>query len=227
MIELKNIEKKLDKIDIKIDLSIKEGIIFGIVGESGSGKSTILRILNQILKADRGEINLNSLDKMSMVFQDYNLLENLNVFDNVALPLKIEKLEKNKIKEKVLEALEFVDLLDKKETYPSILSGGQKQRVSIARAIVSKPDILLCDEPTSSLDKSTTNEIVKLFLKINKKFKTTIIVVSHELDIIKAMCDRAIILEKGRVVDEFDIDKDEAYLDTKKNFIKYAKEVLK
>lgn len=158
-----------------------------------------------------------------MVFQEFNLLENKTVYENILLSLKLGK---EKCFNKVLEVLEFVDMLDKKDNYPSELSGGEKQRVAIARAIVTKPNLILCDEPTSSLDKKNTEKIIKLFLRINREYNTTIIIVSHELDIIKTLCDRVIILEDGKIIEKLKVNKDNQYIKKEKSYLDLAKEVL-
>lgn len=200
MIKLSNVTKKLSNFNLNIDFELKRNEILSIVGQSGSGKSTILKIIQGLTNIDSGNIIKDKNLKITYIFQEHNLLNNLTVFENVELALKINKsIEKNK----VLEILNYVGLLEKKDEYPSNLSGGEKQRVSIARALVLKPDILLCDEPTSSLDEEVKNDIVKLFLRINNDFNTTFIFVSHELDVVKKISDRVLLLEKGKIIDEF------------------------
>lgn len=206
----------------KVSLTIKQGSIFGIIGESGSGKSTLLRMIHGLEQPSEGEIKINTLDlftlnksdrlktckKMSMVFQQFNLLSNQTIFENVALPLRLNKQYEET---KVLEALKFVDLLNRKQQYPKQLSGGQKQRVGIARALVTRPDILLCDEPTSALDDQTTEEIIELLCKINEEYQTTIVLVSHELSFIQQLCQEVAILDRGVLMDVLTIQPKKDY----------------
>ena len=194
MVELRDIEKNYTNFDLKINLKINKGEIFGLIGQSGSGKSTILRIIQGILKSDKGEINIAKNTEIAYIFQEFNLLYNKNVFDNVALPLILKK---KFSAEKVEEVLKFVGLSDRKESFIASLSGGERQRVAIARALVSNPQLLLCDEVTASLDKSVKDEILDLFEEINKKYGTTILVVTHELEVVKRLCSRVAVIEKG------------------------------
>ena len=207
MININNLKKRLNSFDLEVDLHIEKGEIFGIIGKSGSGKSTLLRIIQGIEKADVGEIFLEENTESSYIFQEFNLLYNKNVFDNVALPLilKRKKIERKKIE----RTLDFVGLLDKKSFFISELSGGEKQRVAIARALVTNPNLLLCDEVTASLDKFIQKEILELFLKINRDYGTTIILVTHELDVAKKLCGRVSVIEKGKILDTFDVVKDD------------------
>ena len=179
MVELRDIEKNYTNFDLKINLKINKGEIFGLIGQSGSGKSTILRIIQGILKADKGEINIAKNTETAYIFQEFNLLYNKNVFDNVALPLILKK---KFLAEKVEEVLKFVGLSDRKESFIASLSGGERQRVAIARALVTNPQLLLCDEVTASLDKSVKDEILDLFEEINKKYGTTILVIKLEVE---------------------------------------------
>ena len=176
MININNLKKRLNSFDLEVDLHIEKGEIFGIIGKSGSGKSTLLKIIQGIEKPDAGEIFLEENTESSYIFQEFNLLHNKNVFDNVALPLilKRKKIDRKKIE----KTLDFVGLLDKKNFFISELSGGEKQRVAIARALVTNPNLLLCDEVTASLDKFIQKEILELFLKINRDYGTTIILVT-------------------------------------------------
>ena len=227
MILIKNIEKNFTNFSLNVNFSINEGEILGIIGESGSGKSTILKILQNLITPDKGEVIFNEKIKSSYIFQDFNLLYNKNVFDNIALPLILQKEKCTRwIREKVNENLEVVNLLDKKYSNISSLSGGQKQRVAIARSLITKPNLLLCDEITSSLDQNTKNEILDLLLKINETYKTTIIFVSHELDSIKKVCNRILVIEKGNITDNFNIDRKNNFSNNKK-YSDYIKEVLK
>lgn len=223
MININNLKKRLNSFDLEVDLHIEKGEIFGIIGKSGSGKSTLLRIIQGIEKADVGEIFLEENTESSYIFQEFNLLYNKNVFDNVALPLilKRKKIERKKIE----KTLDFVGLLDKKNFFISELSGGEKQRVAIARALVTNPNLLLCDEVTASLDKFIQKEILELFLKINRDYGTTIILVTHELDVAKKLCDRVSVIEKGKILDTFDVVKDDI-INHKSEYLEFVKEFL-
>lgn len=223
MININNLKKRLNSFDLEVDLHIEKGEIFGIIGKSGSGKSTLLRIIQGIEKADVGEIFLEENTESSYIFQEFNLLYNKNVFDNVALPLilKRKKIERKKIE----RTLDFVGLLDKKSFFISELSGGEKQRVAIARALVTNPNLLLCDEVTASLDKFIQKEIFELFLKINRDYGTTIILVTHELDVAKKLCDRVSVIEKGKILDTFDVVKDDI-INHKSEYLEFVKEFL-
>ena len=223
MVELKNIEKNYIGFDLKINLKINKGEIFGLIGQSGSGKSTILRIIQGILKADKGEINIAKNTEIAYIFQEFNLLYNKNVFDNVALSLILKK---KFSAEKVEEVLKFVGLSDRKESFIASLSGGERQRVAIARALVTNPQLLLCDEVTSSLDKSVKDEILDLFEEINKKYGTTILVVTHELEVVKRLCSRVAVIEKGKITDIFNVNQKD-YEKSNKSYADYVREVLK
>jgi D-methionine transport system ATP-binding protein len=216
MIEFKQVAKefmnsgnRIQALD-QVTLTIQDQEIFGLVGESGAGKSTLLRFINALERPTSGQVvvddvSVNELSAkelrtfrkdISMVFQQFNLLDNKTVAENVALPLSLHKYD-NPLT--VDEVLGFVGLADKGNHYPSQLSGGQKQRVGIARALITRPKILLADEPTSALDTRTTGEIVKVLKAAHKAYPMTMIVVTHELEVIKALCQRAAILEKGQV----------------------------
>jgi len=223
MVELIDIEKNYTNFDLKINLKINKGEIFGLIGQSGSGKSTILRIIQGILKADRGEINIAKNTEIAYIFQEFNLLYNKNVFDNVALPLILKKKFST---EKVEEVLKFVGLSDKKKSFIASLSGGERQRVAIARALVTNPQLLLCDEVTASLDKSVKDEILDLFEEINKKYGTTILVVTHELEVVKRLCSRVAVIEKGKITDIFNVNQKD-YEKSNKSYADYVREVLK
>lgn len=195
-----------------ISLLIEDKEIFGIIGESGAGKSTLIRFINGLEQPDSGQVwvngvNVFELDKaglrdfrrdISMVFQQFNLLNNKTVAENIDLALQIHPYDKPLSVEDVLE---FVGLKDKMDSYPSQLSGGQRQRVGIARALVTRPKILLCDEPTSALDATTTDEIVALLKRAHQEFDMTLIMVTHELDVIQSLCHRVAILEQGRLLE--------------------------
>lgn len=223
MVELIDIEKNYTNFDLKINLKINKGEIFGLIGQSGSGKSTILRIIQGLLKADKGEINIAKNTEIAYIFQEFNLLYNKNVFDNVALPLILKKKFST---EKVEEVLKFVGLSDKKKSFIASLSGGERQRVAIARALVTNPQLLLCDEVTASLDKSVKDEILDLFEEINKKYGTTILVVTHELEVVKRLCSRVAVIEKGKITDIFNVNQKD-YEKSNKSYADYVREVLK
>jgi len=203
----------------KVDLQIQEHELFGVIGESGSGKSTLLRMINTLEQPSQGVVKVAGTDllqlseaekrrsrkQIGMIFQQFNLLHNQTVSENVGLPLRLNKTYEQ---QQVQEVLKFVRLSDKVEHYPSQLSGGEKQRVGIARALITQPKILLCDEPTSALDGQNAYDIMELLRKINQTFGTTMVIVSHELSLIKQLCDRTAILEKGKVVETMTISKD-------------------
>lgn len=215
MIEIKNVNKSFSgtKVLKDINLTIEKGEIMGIVGHSGAGKSTLLRCLNGLetydsgsIKAigneikDLGEKELRSFRRrLGMIFQNFNLLNRKDVFDNVALPLEVWKLDKKEINERVTKLLELVGLQDKIHSMPRDLSGGQKQRVAIARALALEPDILLCDEATSALDPNTTKSILNLIKEINEKLNITVVIVTHQMEVIKQICSRVAIMEGGEI----------------------------
>lgn len=204
-----------------IDLSISKGKIHGIIGLSGAGKSTLIRCVNRLEEPSTGQIyidGVNILDlqgknlrnlrkKIGMIFQHFNLLNNKTIYDNIAFPLRLDKVPESKIKERVSYLLELVELTDKSDSYPSQLSGGQKQRVGIARALANEPYILLCDEATSALDPKTTKQILSLLKEINKKLNLTMILITHEMEVIKEICDSVSVLEYGEIVEENDVIK--------------------
>lgn len=198
-----------------LTLAIPQGKIFGIVGESGAGKSTLLRFINLLERPDQGQVLVKGEDLMNlgpsqlnrarkqigMVFQHFNLLANLTVRENVALPLDLHPFEDPL---PVADILDFVGLSQQADQYPSQLSGGQRQRVGIARALVAKPDILLCDEPTSALDARMTASIIDLLGRVYQAFNMTMVVVTHELDVVRRLSHQVAILESGHLVDILD-----------------------
>jgi D-methionine transport system ATP-binding protein len=218
MITISNLCKNFGDLEVIKDVSfeIEEGDIFGIIGQSGAGKSTLLRCINGLEDYNSGSITaldkeISSLSKkelqniqkdMGMIFQNFNLLNRLNVYDNVALPLRFwKKNPKDEENDKrIHELLKLVGLEDKIDSYPRQLSGGQKQRVAIARALVLNPKILLCDEATSALDPKITQDILALLNKINKELNITIIVVTHQMEVIKQICNKVVFLKNGKIV---------------------------
>ena len=194
-----------------VSIHVEKGDIYGIIGFSGAGKSTLLRLETP----DSGTVMVHDQDlgglkkaglrklrrKIGMVFQQFNLLDSKTVFHNIALPLILEKAPKDVIEKKVNEVLRFVELEDKKDTYVSQLSGGQKQRVGIARALTTTPDILLCDEATSALDPQTTESILKLLKKINKEMGVTILLITHQMQVVQMICNKVAVMENGKVVE--------------------------
>ena len=201
-----------------VSLHVPPGEICGIIGMSGAGKSTLLRCLCLLEKPTEGQILLNGKDlahlkgkellearrQMGVVFQGYNLLMQKTVAENVAFPLKLTAYKKDEVEKRVAELLELVGLADKAQSYPSQLSGGQKQRVALARALASNPQVLLCDEPTSALDPLTTKSVLELLQAINKKLGVTVIIITHELAVVKAICNRMVVIDGGRFVEQGD-----------------------
>lgn len=199
----------------QIHLHIKRGEIFGIIGHSGAGKSTLLRCVNLLERPSSGSITIDGEDmtslnakqlqvkrrKIGMIFQHFNLLSSSTVADNIAFPLRLAGMGQAEIAARIKELLELVGLQEHAGKYPSQLSGGQKQRVGIARALANHPDILLCDEATSALDPQTTNAILALLLDINRKLGITILLITHEMQVIRAICDRVAVMEKGLIVE--------------------------
>lgn len=225
MIEFENVSKvfKGKGSDVEalknVNLKIESGDIYGIIGFSGAGKSTLIRTINALEKPTEGRVLIDGEDinklseselrkkrkKIGMIFQQFNLLDSKSVYDNVALPLKLNKVGKAQIKEKVEEVLRIVELSDKKNAYPGQLSGGQKQRVGIARALVSDPSILLSDEATSALDPKTTTEILRLLKRINRELGITIVLITHEMNVIQKICNHVAVMENGVIVERGDV----------------------
>lgn len=199
-----------------INLTVDTGDIFGLIGWSGAGKSSLIRLVNQLEKPSSGSIqvdgvNVNSLDraaqrqhkkKIGMIFQHFNLLESKTVAQNVAIPLILQGINRAEIQKRVEAMLSYLDLSAKKDSYPSQLSGGQKQRVGIARALITEPTILLCDEATSALDPQTTLSILKLLKQINDERKITILLVTHEMEVIASICNKVAVMEKGQIIEQ-------------------------
>ncbi|WP_251424541.1 methionine ABC transporter ATP-binding protein [Veillonella agrestimuris] len=199
-----------------INLTIKKGEIYGIIGQSGAGKSTLIRCINMLEAPTSGSVIVDGVDltKLSandlrkarkdigMIFQHFNLLSSRTVYDNVAFPLELQGLSKSEIKERIMPILDIVGLTDRVNNYPSQLSGGQKQRVGIARALASNPKVLLCDEATSALDPQTTKSILQLLKDINEKMGLTIVLITHEMQVIREICDRVAVIEGGIILEE-------------------------
>lgn len=226
MIKIKNLTKafKVDEEVIlaldDVSLEIEEGKIYGIIGLSGAGKSTLLRCLSTLEKPDQGNIIIDGEDifklkgndlrkfrsNIGVVFQGYNLLMQRTAFENVSFPLKIRRDDNNKIIDRVSELFKFVGLEGKEKAYPAKISGGQRQRVAIARALATNPSLLLFDEPTSALDAITTKQILTLIKEINLRYNVTIIIITHEIGVVKNVCDRLAVLNYGKVVEEGAVD---------------------
>jgi D-methionine transport system ATP-binding protein len=199
-----------------ISLTVRKGEIFGIIGRSGAGKSTLIRCLNGLERADSGEIHIEGRDitnlsegalqplrrRIGMIFQHFNLLSSKTVEENIALPLKIEGVAKAERLKRARELLDLVGLADKAKAYPSSLSGGQKQRVGIARALAARPALLLSDEATSALDPETTRSILALLKDINRKLGLTVVLITHEMEVIRSIADRIAVIDAGRIVEE-------------------------
>ncbi|MER1954703.1 MAG: ATP-binding cassette domain-containing protein [Desemzia incerta] len=203
----------------KVNLSIDKGDVYGIVGYSGAGKSTLVRTINLLQRPTKGSVWVNGQNmlalspkelrnarkKVGMIFQHFNLMDSRTVAGNIAYPLRKSGLSKTAIKEKVVELLELVGLSDKYDAFPSQLSGGQKQRVAIARALANDPDVLLCDEATSALDPKTTLSILELLKELNKRLALTIVIITHEMQVVKEICNKVAVMENGHVVENGDV----------------------
>lgn len=225
LVELKNIYKTYNKNGTKVEalkgvsLKVSKGDIYGVIGLSGAGKSSLVRCINLLEVPDSGEVIVNGIHmtkigklelrdarkQIGIIFQHFNLLTNSTVYENIAFPLKLEKKANDYIEKRVNEVLNLVGLSDKKHAYPSMLSGGQKQRVGIARALVGGANVLICDEATSVLDPTTTKSILQLLKKINKEFNITIIIITHEMEVIKQICNKVSIIEYGKIIEYGDV----------------------
>lgn len=225
MIRFENVTKEFDvdgvlvKAVDQVSFTIKKGSICGIIGFSGAGKSTLVRCINLLERPTEGKVFLEDTEltalsekelrqkrmKIGMIFQQFNLFASRTVYQNVAYPLKHSGKSKRDIKQKVEALLELVGLTDKAQAYPSQLSGGQKQRVAIARALANDPDVLLSDESTSALDPQTTTSILKLLQEVNRRLNITIVVITHEMQVVKEICNHVVVMEEGKVVEEGDV----------------------
>jgi D-methionine transport system ATP-binding protein len=202
-----------------INLEVEKGEIFGIIGQSGAGKSTLLRCVNLLERPTQGQVWIDSQEitalktkelrlvrrQIGMIFQHFNLLYSKSVYDNIALPLKFAHTPKGEMHEKIISLLELTGLMDKQYCYPAELSGGQKQRVAIARALATRAKLLLCDEATSALDPATTQNILQLLKDINQRYGLTILLITHEADVVKTLCDRVALLHQGRILEQADV----------------------
>lgn len=222
MIDLKQVSVvfKQDKREVvavdDVTLTIERGDVYGIIGYSGAGKSTLVRTINLLQRpTNAGTVHVNGVDltklsaadlrtarkKIGMIFQHFNLMNSISVFDNVAFPLKKSGLSKEEIREKVQRLLALVGLEDKENAFPRQLSGGQKQRVAIARALANDPDVLLCDEATSALDPKTTYAILELLKRVNVELGVTIVIITHEMQVVKEICNKVAVMEDGKVIE--------------------------
>ncbi|WP_102273436.1 methionine ABC transporter ATP-binding protein [Cytobacillus massiliigabonensis] len=222
MIHLHKVSKSFSQFQVikSVSLSINKGEIYGIIGASGAGKSTLLRLMNLLESPDEGEVEVNGQDltklnsqklrkarqSIGMIFQHFNLVANKTVYDNVAIPLELARVPRQERRNRVVECLQFVGLESLLDKYPAELSGGQKQRVAIARALANHPQVLLCDEPTSSLDPNTTAEILGVLENVNKSLGVTIVIVSHEMEVIKSICNRVTVMANGEIYDTVSIE---------------------
>jgi len=227
MIELKHITKIFQQEDritaalSDVSLNVPEGKIMGVIGESGAGKSTLIRCVNLLERPTSGEVYVDGQNLMNlppseltkarrnigMIFQHFNLLSSRTVFDNIAFSLELDKAPKTEIKDRVTELLKLVGLENKANDYPSKLSGGQKQRVAIARTLASRPKVLLCDEATSALDPATTHSILSLLKEINRQMNITILLITHEMEVVKDICDEVAVLNDGKLIEQGSISK--------------------
>ncbi|AXN40070.1 methionine ABC transporter ATP-binding protein [Peribacillus butanolivorans] len=222
MIEIRSVRKEYITKNTRVvgvdnvSLTIQTGEVYGIVGYSGAGKSSLIRCLNLLERPTKGNIIIDGIDltslsgkelrkqrqKIGMIFQHFSLVSSKTVFENVAFALKAAHQSKGVIKSRVLELLDIVGLSDKKDVYPAQLSGGQKQRVGIARALANDPTVLLCDEATSALDPTTTKAILQLLKKISRELGITIVLITHEMEVVKELCHRVAVMQDGRIIEE-------------------------
>lgn len=221
MIKVRNLEKeyrvegKTFKAVDGVSFEIKKGEVFGIIGLSGAGKSTLVRLLNRLEEPTSGTIDINGVTlndlgnkellearkNIGMIFQDFNLFNQSTVYENISYPLEIVGISKKEIKQNLEELLEFVDLQDKRNAYPSEISGGQKQRVAIARALATRPKLLLSDESTSALDPANTEQILNLLKGSVEKYDMTVVLITHQMEVAKNICDRIAVMENGKIIE--------------------------
>ena len=226
MIKVSNLKKTFKTADREfnavddVSFQVDKGEIFGIIGLSGAGKSTLVRLLNRLEEPTSGKVEIDDVDitslkekdllqarkEISMIFQQFNLFNQKNVFDNIAYPLKLRGASKNEIETRVNELLEFIGLQDRKNSYPSQLSGGQKQRVAIARALATNPKVILSDESTSALDPQNTQQVLEILKKSVEKYKTTIIMITHQMEVAKDICDRIAVMQDGKIIEENSVE---------------------
>lgn len=227
MIEIKNISKQFNTADGSVEalknvsISINTGDIFGIIGMSGAGKSTLVRCINMLERPSQGSIEIDGVNlceltesglravrrDITMIFQGFNLLMQRNCLKNVCFPLELAWVNKAKAKERALELLKIVGLSDKAKSYPAQLSGGQQQRVAIARALATNPKVLLCDEATSALDPTTTKSILELIRSINQKLGITVVIITHQMGVVKSICKHVAILDNGEIAEQGEVSK--------------------
>ena len=202
-----------------VSLTVRKGEIYGVIGYSGAGKSTLIRCINLLERPDEGSVRVDGVEltalgacalnrerrKIGMIFQQFNLFATRTVLDNVAYPLRFSGMSRRDIREKAESLLRYVELEDKRDAYPSQLSGGQKQRVAIARALACDPKVLLCDEATSALDPQTTASILQLIQRLNREMGITVVMITHQMQVVKEACHRVAVMENGRVVEEGDV----------------------
>lgn len=247
MIEVKDLVKKFNNDNTEltavngVNFKVNKGEIFGIIGLSGAGKSTLVRLLNRLEEPSSGQIIIDNTDitklktkdllearkSIGMIFQHFNLFNQKTVYENIEYPLHLINLSKAEIKNRVKELLEFTGLSDKKNSYPSQLSGGQKQRVAIARALATNPKVILSDESTSALDPQNTQQILNLLRKSVDKYKTTVIMITHQMEVAKDICDRIAVMDKGKIIEENSVEElfQKPKTQITKNFIRKLIEV--
>ncbi|MDP3442640.1 MAG: ATP-binding cassette domain-containing protein [Ignavibacteria bacterium] len=226
MIEIKGLSKTFKTANStllaldNVNLTLQAGELVGIIGMSGAGKTTLLRCLSLLEKPDEGSISIDHLNllnakddrmqeyrqKIGVVFQGNQLLKQRNVYDNIAFPLTLRNEKKQIYDERIKHLIELVGLIGKEDSYPSQLSGGQKQRVAIARALASEPDLLLLDEPTSALDSITTRSLLDLLKEIHRKTNATILIITHELNVVKKVCEKVVVIDGGKFIEEGSVE---------------------
>lgn len=228
-------EKEFNAVD-DVSFKVDRGEIYGIIGLSGAGKSTLVRLLNRLEEPTSGKVIIDDVDitslkqkellearkEISMIFQHFNLFNQKNVYENIAYPLKLQNIPKNEIEKRVNELLDFIGLRDRAKSYPSQLSGGQKQRVAIARALSTNPKVILSDESTSALDPQNTQQVLEILRKSVDKYKTTIIMITHQMEVAKDVCDRIAVMENGKIIEENSVEElfKNPKTDVTKNFIR-------